>query len=514
VLAAFAALAPLGCGGQDNITVITTGGFDPPSHDFGEQPVLVPTRRAFRLTSPTTAAITEIRFDPPSDAYALRLGSGEALVGTVVSRALPVSVDVTFVPRAAQAYATRVLVVFGGEAAAALDLGGRGVLVTPASVRASPSAITFAVAELNRELRTPVELTNEGGVAARIAGVTSEARGVEARAGRTDFYVTMPDGSSVDGLTIPSGASVRVEVRARYRAAGDTSDVLVLNLDGVAANRSPRIPVSGAAVVAGTLDCPQPIVDFGAVTRGAARVAEARCRVVGGRWTYDGFRILSGTTGLYSVLDAPTRGTSFTDGATVAVSFQFIANEVAGLYEADGRFEAENGSVRALTLRGEVVAPETPDLDVSASVTWSDDGSDLDLHLTRNGAPPFHPTDDCYFARRDPDWGRPNDIDDDPFHDRDDVDGLGPEVINLRRAREGLYDLYVHAYRPGRAPVQPSTATVRVENRGRELLLRASPPLACGGLWHVARLRTDGLGGVALEIVDALGALTERAECR
>lgn len=514
MLVAVAAVSAGACGGTDAITVITTGGFDPATHDFGEQPVLVPTRRSFRLTSPTTAAITEVRFEPPSDAYALRLGTGEALVGTVVSRALPVSVDVTFVPRAAQAYPTRALVVFGGNAAAALDLDGRGVLVTPASLVASPSAVTFGVAELNRELRTSVTLTNEGGVAARIAGVTSEQRGVEARVGRTDFYVTLPDGSSVDGLTIPSGASVLVDVRARYLAAGDASDVLILTLEGAAASRNPRIPVSGAAVVAGTLDCPQPVVDFGAVTRGAATVAEARCRVVGGRWTYDGFRILSGTTGLFSVLAAPRRGTGFVDGATVAVSFQFIANELAGVYEADGRFEAENGSVRALTLRGEVVAPETPDLDVSVSVVWDDDGSDLDLHMTRNGAPPFHPTDDCYFGRRDPDWGRMNDIDDDPFHDRDDVDGQGPEIINLRRAREGLYDVFVHAYRRGRAPAQPSTATVRIENRGRELLLRASSPLTCGTLWHVARLRTDGLGGVAVETIDATSALVERAECR
>ena len=59
--------------------------------------------------------------------------------------------------------------------------------------------------------------------------------------------------------------------------------------------------------------------------------------------------------------------------------------------------------------------------------------TDIDLHLVRPGGTPFDVSgDDCYYANKNPDWNILNDNTDDPFLDVDDIDGNGPEEINLQ----------------------------------------------------------------------------------
>lgn len=107
-------------------------------------------------------------------------------------------------------------------------------------------------------------------------------------------------------------------------------------------------------------------------------------------------------------------------------------------------------------------------------------GTDLDLHLL-NGATTARWDDtlsgavrgqtDCYFANPRPEWGDTSAIDDNPSLDRDDIDGGGPEQINIREpARSdgssgsgytrpyqvGVYFYDAHGFAP------PVYATVRV----------------------------------------------------
>jgi len=66
----------------------------------------------------------------------------------------------------------------------------------------------------------------------------------------------------------------------------------------------------------------------------------------------------------------------------------------------------------------------------------------MDLHFVRPGGMPFaFDGSDCYFARMAPDWGRAGDTTDNPFLDRDDTNGPGPENINLSSAAPGDYQV-------------------------------------------------------------------------
>lgn len=88
-------------------------------------------------------------------------------------------------------------------------------------------------------------------------------------------------------------------------------------------------------------------------------------------------------------------------------------------------------------------------------------GTDVDVHLLRAGgfwnAKPW----DCYWQNLSPDWGRRNDPTDDPSLDIDDVDGWGPENINLNNPESGMsYHVGVHYFSD--QGYGASYATVRV----------------------------------------------------
>jgi len=66
-------------------------------------------------------------------------------------------------------------------------------------------------------------------------------------------------------------------------------------------------------------------------------------------------------------------------------------------------------------------------------LAWNTNYTDVDFHLLA-GAGVWNSAgaDDCYYSERNPLWGNLSDVNDDPGLDRDDVDGYGPEQINIK----------------------------------------------------------------------------------
>ena len=88
-------------------------------------------------------------------------------------------------------------------------------------------------------------------------------------------------------------------------------------------------------------------------------------------------------------------------------------------------------------------------------------GSDLDLHLTRGAAAFYTAPGDLYFANHEPDWGVAGDPADDPAILTDDVNGWGPEVVVLDPAEDdGPFEVGVHYYEDH--DLGPSVARLRV----------------------------------------------------
>jgi len=107
----------------------------------------------------------------------------------------------------------------------------------------------------------------------------------------------------------------------------------------------------------------------------------------------------------------------------------------------------------------EVWSPETllienaiPDQALHVQMTWDTPDGDVDLHMTKNGDP-YCGDNTCYYSTcsagqfESPEWdGQAGQTEGDPVLDIDDVDGFGPENINIDSPVDGTYRVLVHNF--------------------------------------------------------------------
>ncbi len=163
----------------------------------------------------------------------------------------------------------------------------------------------------------------------------------------------------------------------------------------------------------------------------------------------------------------------------------------------------------------------TPE-DLDETDTCMGCGTDLDLHFLEPGgiwADKWGKTD-CYFGEPNPEWGDMASFDDDPGLDRDDIDGGGPEQVNIKApARtdgtgvgyDAPYQVGVYYYDDWKF-MPPVLATVRIffngeetpslvlptVEEGSEAAMRldlANPEDGQGHFWHVGELNWSAAGG-------------------
>ena len=124
-----------------------------------------------------------------------------------------------------------------------------------------------------------------------------------------------------------------------------------------------------------------------------------------------------------------------------------------------------------LDVSGVGIAPPLEQLGLSVRLSWDTDNTDVDSHLIEPNGTLFDCNTDYYYGNPSPDWGTAGDWVDDPFLDLDDVDGYGPENINITEPQPGTYKYTVHYYDDtweGSFP-QGSNATVEVFNLGTKI---------------------------------------------
>lgn len=185
--------------------------------------------------------------------------------------------------------------------------------------------------------------------------------------------------------------------------------------------------------------------------------------------------------------------------------------DLAGDYELHLRLPARGDRLAAI-----VVLHAVPDQDIHVQLVWDTpgdpdqtdaDGSDVDLHL-------LHPRGlrwmaehyDCHFANARPDWGPPG-ARGDPSLDIDDVNGAGPENINLEEPEDTAalgapYRVGVHYYRAENrrhgGTWGPSVATVRVYLRGALAGEWTRRLEETGALWEVAHITWGAEGATVV----------------
>ncbi len=138
---------------------------------------------------------------------------------------------------------------------------------------------------------------------------------------------------------------------------------------------------------------------------------------------------------------------------------------------------------------------------IHLELVWDKDNTDMDLHFVSPGGKfcDLMGGSDCYYCNKHPDWGLSGEYADDPFLDRDDTDGFGPENMNLNTSPySGEYTVMVHYYND--KGMGPANATVKLYfyDQLQKVITRT---LTHKQLWKVM---TISLPEQSVEVVDQI----------
>jgi hypothetical protein len=185
---------------------------------------------------------------------------------------------------------------------------------------------------------------------------------------------------------------------------------------------------------------------------------------------------------------APPRATSIPPGQSINMPVTYSPQR-AGL-EA-GFLEVLSDDPREPTQRVDLSAiaepPPLQDIALHVRLAWDTDLTDVDLHLLGPNGQVWTCEGDCYFSNGNPNWADQSIFQDDPFLDLDDVDGYGPENINLETPAPGVYKVWVHywASHGGESP----DATIQILRFGQEIASFGPRRLSnVDDMWEVAQI--------------------------
>jgi hypothetical protein len=202
-----------------------------------------------------------------------------------------------------------------------------------------------------------------------------------------------------------------------------------------------------------------------------------------------------------------------------------FAVNVAGTYVFQLDVFDQQGMKSCIPARHEVLV--IPDQAIHMELLWHtpadpdetdegpEAGSDLDLHflhpfasgpdLDGDGTPDgwFDTLFDCFWFNNQPDWGSSDpQIHDNPSLDRDDTDGVGPEIINLGIPEPGkTYRLGVHYWNDH--GYGPSYATIRVYVYASLVFEATDVMLVRKDMWEVCTI--DWPSGTVTAVTNSLG---------
>lgn len=250
-----------------------------------------------------------------------------------------------------------------------------------------------------------------------------------------------------------------------------------------------RVPLSGEgtmmAVPAIYVD-PNPLV-FGAVPRGTRASRSVLIRNDGTAPLVLNLVRLSNNAGMRFTLPSPPASpTTLAPTQSTTFNVEYFDSGIVATYNGALEITSNDpGGTVVVPITASTDPPPPAMTDISVTLTWSSTVSDMDLHLIRPGGSFFDRPDDCCFCNTNPDWGMSGVPQDNPFLDRDDLFGPGPETINLSVAENGEHQVVVHHYNDrGNGPV---TVTVEVSIRGTVVATRTET-LDASERWIAGRI--------------------------
>ena len=439
-----------------------SGQFDPDELNFGVVPIEDVVTRATIFQAPSDAdrVVRAVSFSPPLDAFGAFLSDGGTLNGTRLFAGGPVAIDVRFVPLVPGSHNTTML-IDGGDLVFELPIRAQARELRAPQLELNPSRIEFSSTMSSVSL----EIRNIGEEVASLVSVEVES----------PFLIEFDEGLPQD-IGVGQSLISTIEFRPE-QSEGIFSSVAVFRL---ASGSDAQIELSGESRLPRQLMCPDGPVDFGAVPRGRTQQRTVVCMLPSPTWVLEDVRFDSPHFGGI--------GEPRFDSSKLMLDVEFIAHGPIGPTEATLEIMGHLEDSVSVDLSAHVEPARAGESDVALELTW-EVGADLDLHLVRAGGQPFEVVDDCHFASKSPDWGKVGASDDNPFLDRDDLDGLGAERISLLYTSEPEFDVYVQYHEAAMALVsQPKTAMVRWELRNGVMDMLSQTLDRCGDWWHVGRI--------------------------
>ena len=122
-------------------------------------------------------------------------------------------------------------------------------------------------------------------------------------------------------------------------------------------------------------------------------------------------------------------------------------------------------------------------------LTWTTKVNDVDLHLVNetDGGSFFGAPGDCYFQNLRPDWMPMGSLDGDPTLHHDEVNGFGPEILELPVPMSGhRYHVYLHYFSDDGLGVTDATVDFYVQ--GQKVKTMTHEKLAGNEVWDVTAI--------------------------
>lgn len=434
--------------------------------NIGTEPHTV-TGLAFASSGASTA--TELALDP--GATPIQIGGGES-----------VQVDVTWSPAVAGMLFDEVRVdATGRRDTAVVSLSGVAAAAPVPRIEVAPASLAFGQVEVGMSATDNLQITNVGNADLTLTGA------IEIQPANAPYTLV---NAPTPGTTFAPTDTTTFQVTFDPTAAGvaAAADIVIRSDDPNAPEV--RVPLTGEGVVTAVPNIfvdPNPLA-FGQVPRGTRASRTVLVRNDGtANLVLNLVRLTDDAGGRFTLPSPPIPGAILIPGQTQTFSVEYFDNGMvmayAGMLQIQSNDPAQG--IVQVPLTAATEPPPAAMTDINVTLTWSSTNADVDLHFIRPGGSFFDAPTDCCFCNTNPDWGMPMNATDNPFLDRDDLTGPGPETVNLSVAETGEYQVVAHFYDDNNAGPVDVTVTVRL--RGTVVAMRTQQ-LSDGERWVAGRI--------------------------
>lgn len=469
---------------DDGITVLRPAGeFEPGEINFGEVTIGLSTSRNVILKNTGSSVLSIDSIEVPSP-FAIADTKG-VLANLLLAVGDSVELTLTFMATV-EGPQEATIIARSGTLEIPLIAKATGVYALLPELALTPTSLDFGTVAIGSSDIGQVTITNTGMAPGRIEKAVLASSMSDSMVG-DEYFATVNYPHE-----IAAGASSTIDIVFAPQLAGARPDQLTFI---TSTGQELVLLLSGEGLVPqGNLVCSPSTVNFGQVERGMTKIENLGCTAMGGPVRLVSGQVPAGQTDFS--LPMPVTTVDINAGSSVAIQVAYTASGAPRVVNSSLTLNYNgSGGVSTLNipLTAEVIPPPPTATAMSLILRWNTAMTDVDLHLVRPGGTLFDFLgSDCYYANKNPDWNIMNDNTDDPFLDVDDIDGNGPEEINLQSTAPGRYDVYVHYFNDRFSG--PSLASLDVFIAG-QMVTTVTQNMTCNDLWHAGTVDWDGMNG-------------------